>query len=304
DITLTTAFLQFEAQHGSVGGRLSFLYEEDATDLEVDEGYIAIGSAPMDTVDAFYVPTGEAGNHYFLSAGQMYLPFGNFFSAMLSDPLTLELGETRETALMAGFSNGGLYAAGYFFNGDAEKTGKDNQINQFGLTLGYSDEAGGFSYDLGLGWLNSLADTDAMQNTVADAENMEDYTGGLQAHAVFGFGGFELIAEYLGATGDFAAADLAFNGQGASPQAWNLELDYHFKAQGRDMTVALGYQQTREALALELPESRILAAYSVDIFPNTGLAFEYAHDNDYDQSHGGTGEEGHAVTVQLSYEFP
>ncbi len=54
------------------------------------------------------------------------MPFGNFESNMISDPVTLTLAETREDVVQVGFgTEGGFYDSAYFFNGDTDKS-KDN----------------------------------------------------------------------------------------------------------------------------------------------------------------------------------
>ena len=72
---------------------------------------------------------------------------------------------------------------------------------------------------------------------------------------------------------------------------------------GRDATAALGYQGTAEALALELPEKRLLAGLSIGLVDQVGLGVEWAHDEDYGTAEGGTGKSADTATVQLSAEF-
>jgi hypothetical protein len=64
-----------------------------------------------------------------------------------------------------------------------------------------------------------------------------------------------------------------------------------------DSTVALGYQETTEALYFDLPETRVLGAVSMEVMPNTMLAFEYKRDTDY------FGEESDTGTAQVAVEF-
>jgi len=49
----------------------------------------------------------------YLTAGKMYVPFGNFESNMIQDPVTLEIGETRESAGQVGFEHSGFYGSAY-----------------------------------------------------------------------------------------------------------------------------------------------------------------------------------------------
>ncbi|MFP4393607.1 MAG: LbtU family siderophore porin [Desulfohalobiaceae bacterium] len=103
---------------------------------------------------------------------------------------------------------------------------------------------------------------------------------------------------------EFKPNELEFEGHGAEPKAWNLELGYSFDLQGREATLTAAYQGTDEAQALDKPEERYLASASVGLFDNlASLSLEYAYDEDYSQPQGGTGEEAHTVTTQLAVEF-
>ena len=50
--------------------------------------------------------------------GRQFLPFGVFDTRMISEPLTLEVGETNEIAWNLGWGSGALQAAVFGFNGD------------------------------------------------------------------------------------------------------------------------------------------------------------------------------------------
>ncbi|MBS3822104.1 MAG: LbtU family siderophore porin [Phycisphaerae bacterium] len=288
DIALATAFLGLEGViTDQIRAEISTLFEEDDTPLEVDTASVMLGAED---------------DLWSLRAGQFYLPFGVFETAMISDPLTLELGETRETAVQAGIGTGGFNAAVFAFNGDLES---ESEVNGFGATAGYQATLGATDLTLSAGYLNSLGDSDVLQDTITAATGGADTdeVGAWTASAVVGVGDVTLVGEYLAATEDFAPGEVGFRGNGAKPAAWNLEAGYGFEMMGRPATAAVGYQGTDEALALEYPESRLLAAFSVEILPYTALSFEYAHDEDYDTNDGGSGETADTFTAQLAVAF-
>ncbi|MBN2231391.1 MAG: LbtU family siderophore porin [Deltaproteobacteria bacterium] len=289
DIVLATVELGIDVDlHTYVSGHILLLWEEDDTEpVDLDEGYITIGNTEFFPV--------------YLQAGKMYVPFGNFESHMISDPLTLELGETRESAALLGLEYAGFYAGAYAFNGDIDEIGDDNEIECFGLNAGYAFENEQFSFDIGGGWISSIGDSDALGDALPGEIN--DHVDGLAAHAIISWSGLTLIGEYVGANDDFEAGELDFRGQGAEPETWNIELGYTFAVGEREAFVAAAWQGSDEALALELPEDRWLAAAGIGIFEGLSLAVEYAHDEDYDESDGGTGDEADTVTVQLALEF-
>jgi hypothetical protein len=72
---------------------------------------------------------------------------------------------------------------------------------------------------------------------------------------------------------------------------------------GHETVFALAWQGTDEALALELPEDRYMGCLSVGLIDGLTFSLEYAHDEDYSKSDGGTGDNADTVTTQLSLEF-
>ncbi len=80
-------------------------------------------------------------------------------------------------------------------------------------------------------------------------------------------------------------------------------MGYTFEIAGHETVVALAYQGSDEALALELPEERYLGTIGVGLIDGLSLALEYAHDEDYDEKDGGTGDNADTVTLQLALEF-
>ncbi|MEL0584994.1 MAG: LbtU family siderophore porin [Candidatus Thiodiazotropha sp. (ex. Lucinoma kazani)] len=292
NITLTTVELGIDAQvtpwvnvHGLI------LLEESVTDTpEIDEGIITLGNRDL--------------SPFSLAVGRMYIPFGNFESFAVTDPLTLEIGETRETALQAGYISDGFYSSLFLFNGDTKDSDSET-IELFGLNLGLAseNETSGFNYDIGLSWINSLADSDNLQEGVTDPNNLAEKVPGFSIHAIIHNGPFSLIGEYLTAMKSFDAADLVFNNIGAKPAAFNLEADYAFELAGKDASFALAWQGTEEALTLDLPEIRYLAALTVDIYKYTILGFEYAQDKDYGISDGGSGDSSDTFTAQFAVVF-
>ncbi|MEJ2333726.1 MAG: LbtU family siderophore porin [Desulfobulbaceae bacterium] len=293
DITLATVGLGLDAEITEwVNAHILLLYEEDDTEpMDLDEGTITLGN-----LEKFPL---------YLNAGKMYVPFGSFESNMISDPLTLELGETRESAALVGFEASGFYGSFYAFNSDINETGDDDTIASFGANAGYGYENDNMSLDIGADWINNIAAADIFKDGIGPGgiTEVQDYPSGLTAHLTLGYGPFMLIGEYLGALDAFQVDELDFNGTGAEPSAWNLEVAYTREIKGKETTFAVGYQKTDEALALELPEERILATIGVEIWKYTSLALEYLHDEDYSPADGGTGNDANAATLQLAVVF-
>ncbi|HCC55516.1 MAG TPA: hypothetical protein DEQ20_11450 [Desulfobulbaceae bacterium] len=293
DVNLATVELGLEAKITDlVSANVVALYEEGAEDdhLIIDVGTITLGN--------------EGKSPFYLTAGKMYVPFGSFKSAMVSDPLTLELAETRDTALLAGFAAAGWYGSLYTFNGEVDKTGNNDTLSTFGANLGYKLEEGDWKIDLGAGWLNQLSNSNTLLDHLATTSGtVEGFTEALALHGRLQYGGLSVMTEYVAALDAFKPGEMDFAGRGAKPKAWQLELAYTTEVAEREVTLALGYQRTDEAVALGLPEHRYLASVGVGIFAHTTLALEYRHDQDYDLTQGGTDESANQVAAQLAVAF-
>ncbi|MFC1513218.1 LbtU family siderophore porin [Thermodesulfobacteriota bacterium] len=291
DIALATVELGIDAAISQWSNGHILLKYEDGANLDVDEGTITLGNSEKHPL--------------YLTGGKMYVPFGNFASNMLSDPLTLELGEANENALLLGFEREGFHGSVYGFNGDVEETGQDDMVRGMGANLGFGFAGEHVNFDAGFGWISNIADSDGLTDglTLGAGNDMDGQVGGLTAYLAYHHNDCGLIAEYLTATDAFAVGELAFNGQGAEPSAWNLELSHISEIMGYETTFAVGYQASDEAVALGLAESRYLGSVGVGLMDYTSLAFEYVHAEDYELSDGGTGNDAQSVTMQLAVEF-
>lgn len=291
DITLATVELAIDATLSDwSSGHLLLLYEEGEEDdhIIIDEGTVTFGNT-------------EKFPGY-LTAGKMYVPFGSFESNMISDPLTLELGETNDSAVQVGFEAGDFYGSIYAYNGDVNEVGEDDEVDTFGANLGYGTVIDTMVINVGIDWMNNIGDTDGLGDALPD--EIEDYVGGLSVHAFLETGPFTFIAEYVTALDDFEPAELDFKGDGAEPESFMIEAAYTTELfGGRATTFAIGYQGTDEALALELPEERYIGTVSLELFANTNLALEYFHDEDYDESDGGTDKDADSATMQVAVDF-
>jgi hypothetical protein len=262
------------------------IYEEGATPLEFDEAKVTLGNP-------------EASPLY-LTAGQMYVPFGNFESLMVSDSLPLMLAETREKAAQLGFETGSLSGSVYIFNGSTQNDGNDT-IDHYGGNLVFSQEGETFSYEVGINYISDMGDSDTLGDALEEV-NDYDYVEGIGGYLNLNFGPVSLFGEYITALDEFSAEHINFKGDGAQPTAWNLEAGYTMNF-GYETTFGLAYQGTEEALGLELPKTRLLGLISVGLDDNTSLSFEYAISEDYDENDGGSGEDAQSAIVQLAVEF-
>jgi len=100
---------------------------------------------------------------------------------------------------------------------------------------------------------------------------------------------FSVSGEYVAAGKHFDRTDLSYNGTDAKPQALAVEGAVDFKVFNKSNTFAVGYAQTWQALALDLPRNTAFASYGIAILKNAILNLEYRHDINYAQGYTGKG---------------
>jgi hypothetical protein len=269
-----------------VRGNISLLFEEGAfgdedTDLEVDEAAIDINYAPL-----------------FGRFGRLYVPFGVFHSHFISDPLTLELGETRETAALVGYGHDLFSLSAFVFNGDAEKNGEEDHLRDWGASLVITPAEG---IELGGSYLADLADSDAELLSLSEYRRR---VGGWSSFATVERGPFEASAEILGAVKSFAAADLDADGDGKGdkPLAWNLEVSWSPVEQ---VELAARYEGSDEFAGQPERQYGVGASWSPWEYTTLSLEYlrgEFDHDFSADED-GSVTDRRDLVTAQLAFEF-
>lgn len=288
--------------------------------LFLEQGFVSVGNLNL--------------SPFYGVMGQMYVPFGKYSSAMISAPLDQIIGRTRARAVLLGYDQPGTYngidAEVYVFRGDAIVSPTQNRINQGGGNIDYSFNGKKFNFNLGGGYIANIADALGMQVTGAgsgfagfsipltgvDTEVLVHRVPGVDVHANFGFGSFSLVGEYLTATKDFAFENLTFDGHAAKPGAGHVEGVYQFKICDKPSNIAIGYQQSRQALAFLIPKRRYLATFNTSIWKDTIESIEFRHDINYssgDTASGqgvsintdniGLGHSSNAVTFQFAVFF-
>lgn len=281
DLNVTTFEVGLEAKPmAGVRGEASLLWEEgDSDSLDVDVAFIELGGTET-------LPVA-------VSAGRLYLPFGAFNSLMVSDPLTLELGETRETAAaLSGEWNGFTAWAGAFAGerDDAEDIANAAAALGWspveGLTLGVSA-----SSDLGegSGYVDDLNDVLANGGTTEKAV-------GFSAFLLLERGAWALSAEVLGAAEDLEWADAKGETTSVQPRAWHVDAAYAFNDA---WSAAVRYEGSKEFKTGEMPEHQGGGALFWQVNPFAVLGAEYLYGTFDDE---GT-DDRLLATLQLALEF-
>jgi len=259
---------------------------------------------------------------FYATLGQFFVPFGRYSTFMLSSTLPQKIGRTKARSFLVGFKqpgNFGFFAATYIFKSESGERDR----TQGGMNLGYNFQVGKFSGELAAGLISTIADAEGLQSSggfggfaaSTIAERIQRRVPAFNTYLTLNAGPFSILGEYIHTFRAFDSLDATFNGHGARLRAWNSELGYHFNAFHRPTTLAIGYGQTREALAFGYPERRWTIAVTSAIWRDTLAIIEYRHSENYGMGNtaSGRGEDGGLVPVstkalgrsenQLSFQF-
>lgn len=276
DFSLTEIDLGFATQlTEKLGASLTLIYEDGAEDgVSVDEA----------------IATYQLTDELLLAAGRYTVPFGKFETEMLSDPLTLALGEISSDGVYAVWEHGILSLALALFDSAAADS---DTIETFAAAL---EIAPSETLAFGVSMVSDLAGG-AMADTVN--ETIEDggaysKAAGISAFVKATLGKATLSAEYLGAVDDMELTDAEGETTAAKPQAWFAELAL---ALTDDVTAAVRYEGSKDFLPEEMPESIFGAAVKYAIVENATLGLEYLAGKVKD------GDDLHQVTANIVLEF-
>lgn len=292
DLAVAEGSITVEAQVNNwVSGVLTMKYEEGANgdNMNADEALIVLGN---DASPA----TMTLGKTTF---------FGAYETNMISDPLTLGMGEIGGTYARVDVGSDGFTAGGWLYNGDTSKaTENADELNHYGFSLGFGQETATGAFAVGLDYASDVSDSGGLSGALGGAATtMADNVSGTSVYGSFSHGDLSVMGEYLAVNDSFQVGEIAFAGRGAKPEAWHIEAAHAVQLGQFPGTVALGFGGTDEAQALGLAEERIIAALAMDIAENTTLAFEWNHEEDYSVAEGGTGNDQNTYTVQVAVSF-
>lgn len=230
---------------------------------------------------------------FYLTAGQLFVPFGRYSTGMVSAPLTMIFSRTRTRPVILGYksqSDTGPFAAAYGYRSD---TNLGNHAVG-GLNWGYIANHRDFTGEVGVSVISSVDDASGMQYTgsvpgttfagfasaLNGSENVQKTPVG-GAHMTVSFDRYNLTGEWITNLKSFRKQDLSYNGHGVLASAGQIEGGVTFMSFNRPAGFYLGYQWTNELLALNLPKNRFITTYNISIWKDTVESIEYRHDMDY-----------------------
>jgi len=274
DLQLATVELTADVDiNENIAGHLTLLWEEEGADnVEVDQAVIFLRH-----------PVCFWSHYVTFTGGKMYLPFGYYNSFFISDPLTLELGESNNTAVVFGYQGDLMKLQIGAFNGEVD-TKDDDKIDSWVASLELTPIEG---LTFGVSYLSDLAESNIELVQDEDLYRSSIAAGG--AFLTWQLGNINLMAEYVTALESFtpevvsAGEDLT----GKRPLAWNVELAWEPTGRWQVAVKAEGAKDFQDDI------TNYGAVVSRGLFRNTVLGLEYLYgEDDFDETH--------TVTAQLA----
>jgi len=303
-----------------VEGLISFVYDSS---YPADGGQRVANSNV--TVDKAFVNIGNPSKTpFYMTAGQVYVPFGQYSSNMVTSPMILSIGRTEVRSTMFGFihpGENGFYGTVFAYKSNST----DGQTAAGGGNLVYDFGNDDIDGNIGASIISNIGDSAGMQSTGMSTgefqgfgfdSSTEDFhqVPGYDFHGAISFGPYNILGEFVSSVRKFDADVLSYNGAGAQPMGVNVEGARTFKFLGKPAAFALGYGWTGDALALGLPQQRYSAVLNVSWWRDTIESLEYRHDVDYGSSNSasglgstdltmGSGHSADTITAQLGVYF-
>jgi len=304
DLNLTTVELVVQAEVNKWFNAAMILKYEDPTfaaaieesGLRLDVGVVTIGNPQKFPLS--------------LTAGALYVPFGALLthfpdSPLVDQPMTLDLGETREKAVLLALNYQDFLVSGYVFKGDMNKTGEENRIKTFGLDANYVFKTDkGFGARIGASYISNIADSIGLTEYLhgLNVYSLKNYVGGFDGYLSLSYSNFFLDLEYMTALRDFAPDEIATGtGKGAKPMVWNIEAGYNYDW-GRNLEIVLKFAGSRETESLGYPRWRYGIGLNQTIFAGIIGSLAYFHD-EFDDLDGEGRDSRDMVFGQLAVEF-
>lgn len=235
---------------------------------------------------------------WYATIGQLYVPFGQYSSTLITRSLARDLGRTKERPIVLGMDiRESVYHANasvFAFQGDTKKGGDPttppDHINGGGANFSFAYAGTPFFWDAGVSYITNLAESDGMQGrafgTSQANEVLKHRVPGLDLRGKLGYKQVHVGTEYVTALRHFSATNLSYQGTGASPSALHVEGVFKFalgEAQ-KPGAIVIGYDHSREAAALGFPQDRYSIGASYAPLRATIVSVEYRHDSNYTTS--------------------
>lgn len=333
------AFVSISYNTATINAPLAFApFPATPVNAEYSAAYannVTAGGANLVQIEQAYATFGNFDvSPLFFEVGKEFQDFSRYEIHPITRSLTQVMSETLATSAKLGFIVPmGFHGSLFVFDDPLAKVTQVPKTTNYGVALGYDAPGDQFGWDIGASYLYNMIGVNDVayevnQNNLVSAAAVAGYNNRVGATALYAdvnSGPFSLGARYTTALqrfncgtliGGAASCDLPEYGNpliaafaknplvGAKPWAAGITGGYGFEGWGRNQNVYLGYQASRQAAALNLPQSRWMVGYGIEAFgKNTDVGIEWDHDMAYNITHGGFNNNTNLVSIRTSVKF-
>lgn len=282
-----------------LNGHYSNAYSNPNT-LRIEQGFITFGNFDQNPV--------------FVRVGKGFKDYGQYNIHPITRSLAQSLTEINATSADLGFiTQNGISGSIYAMDNPVKKSTDAHSKYMMGLALAWDQISDQLGWEIGGGYISSLTAVNDVGNIVGNGINgttTAGYVGNVGAvelHGHLNSGPYGIAAVYTTALQHFNTANvpskLVAAATGAKPWAADVQASFSYNAWSKDQTLYVGYQASRDTMALLLPSSRWIAGVGVNMWRNTNIGVEFAHDIAYNATDGGTGENSNTLALRAAVQF-
>jgi hypothetical protein len=258
----------------------------------------------------------------FFQVGQFYLPFGLYDRYTIVPTLPQMLEEARSVGIQFGVIDWyGVSATGYFVQGTlSHRTGKIQGDINGGASLWYRKAwKSGWEVKGGIQYIYNMLINNSLREGGLYTDNVyQTRVNGLATQGELGYGPLAVFADYVSAlnkTNDlplqYATLEPVTGGPmlGAQPSAWDVGARFSFDWFQLPMVLDANFQQSYGTNGLVVfnalpnhpfPETRYQLGFSVYVYKESYIRFQWVHNNLYNVAEGDTGRQGDNATLRFS----
>lgn len=212
---------------------------------------------------------------FYFTFGQAFVPYGQYTSYNpVLDPLNKVIFRSSGAELALSYYNDTFLLSGYVFKGYFQKQEND-VINNYGVNLEYIYSNKHLNWKSGISWIRDINDSITEGFTFPHPSrilNLEKLIPGLDLRTNLSVGKFHFIAEYNTALSAFSPEDYTFDGHPAKVSAYDVEVAYDFLFHKLPSALSLGYSESFQAFAYQVPKKRIELSFATNPSNNTILS--------------------------------
>ncbi len=256
DNTLLSFDLNLEANlYKNLSGIIDFNWDGNTPDkISIDEAYLKFDSKIN------------------IKGGKLYLPFGDFETNFISDPLTQELGEIRDKSISVEINFKNLILKPFIFKPSIKN--RNNNLG-WGFSFKFDKEFQNVedsAIEIQFSYINTTSDNDNFKDFLSDnnLHKVENFFNGISVFFKFEYKNFAFIGEIV------KYVKSVYVEKRFKPLSWNFELGYNLKK----VNIALRYEGSKDTAFIDeelFMNKQYGISVSIEIFKNINLSFEFLH---------------------------